>query len=94
MAPLTDPEGALVTLSTSSYRPTPPIWRYVVAGQSTCSHPACDRPSTESELDHKVEWPLGATDTDNLQPLCRFHHKTKHARIERPDLDWEYELAG
>ena len=59
-----------------------------------CSHPACDRPSVECELDHEVEWPLGATDTDNLQPLCRFHHKTKHARAERPDLDWEYDLAG
>ena len=90
---LTDPASDLVTLSTGSYQPTAPIWRYVVADRPTCSHPACDRPSVECELDHEVEWPLGATDTDNLQPLCKLHHKAKHARAERPDLDWEYDAA-
>ena len=90
---LTDPAGDLVTLSTQSYRPTTQIWRYVVAEQPTCAHPACDRPSTECELDHDIAWPLGATSTDNLQPLCRRHHKAKHARAERPDLDWEYDAA-
>ncbi len=90
---LTDPVGDLVALSTQSYRPTSPIWRYVVADQPTCAHPGCDRPSTECELDHLTAWPLGATSTDNLQPLCRRHHKAKHARAERPDLDWEYDAA-
>ncbi len=28
---LTDPAGRMVELSTTSYRPTAPIWRYVVA---------------------------------------------------------------
>jgi hypothetical protein len=87
---LTDAAGEFVTLSTKSYRPTDPIWRYVVAEQPTCAHPGCDRPSTECELDHIVVWPLGETSTDNLQPLCRRHHKCKHVRAERPDLDWEY----
>jgi hypothetical protein len=90
---LTDPAGDLTALSTTSYRPTGPIWRYVVAEQRTCAHPGCDRPSTECELDHIIEWPLGPTSTDNLQPLCRGHHKAKHARAERPDLDWEYDAA-
>lgn len=76
---LTDAAGEFVTLSTKSYRPTDPIWRYVVAEQPTCAHPGCDRPSTECELDHIVAWPLGQTSTDNL-----------HARAERPDLDWQY----
>lgn len=90
---LTDPAGDMVTLSTKSYQPTAPIWRYVVAEQPTCAHTGCDRPSTECELDHEVEWPAAPTDTDNLQPLCRLHHKAKHARAERPDLDWEYQVA-
>jgi hypothetical protein len=90
---LTDTAGDLAALSTHSYRPTGPIWRHVVAGQPTCAHPGCDRPSTECELDHLTEWPAGPTSTENLQPLCRRHHKTKHARAERPDLDWEYEAA-
>jgi HNH endonuclease len=90
---LTDPAGDFVALSTRSYRPTGPIWRHVVAAQPTCAHPSCDRPSVECELDHVVEWPRGETSTDNLQPLCRRHHKAKHARAERPDLDWEYDVA-
>ena len=90
---LTDPAGDLIALSTHSYQPTSTIWRYVVAEQPTCAHPACDWPSTECELDHDIEWPRGATSTDNLQPLCRRHHKAKHARAERPDLDWEYGVA-
>jgi len=90
---LTDPAGDMVTLSTKSYQPTSPFWRYVVAEQPTCAHPSCDRPSVECELDHIIEWPRGDTSTDNLQPLCRRHHKAKHARAERPDLDWEYGAA-
>ena len=90
---LTDPSGDFAGLSTRSYQPTGPIWRHVVAEQPTCAHPACDRPSVECELDHVAEWPRGATSTDNLQPLCRRHHKAKHARAERPDLDWEYGAA-
>ena len=90
---LTDQAGDFVRLSTRSYQPTGPIWRHVVAEQPTCAHPACDRPSVECELDHVIEWPRGATSTDNLQPLCRRHHKAKHARAERPDLDWEYGAA-
>jgi hypothetical protein len=90
---LTDPAGGFVTLSTKNYQPTDPIWRHVVAEQPTCAHPACDRPSVECELDHIVVWPIGETSTENLQPLCRRHHKAKHARAERPDLDWEYDAA-
>jgi len=90
---LTDPAGDCATLSIRSYQPTGPVWRYVVAEQPTCAHPSCDRPSVECDLDHVVEWPLGATSTDNLQPLCRKHHKAKHARAERPELDWEYDAA-
>ena len=91
---LTDPVGDLVTLSTTSYQPTAPIWRYVVADQPTCAHPGCDRPSTVCELHHRIEWPVGPTDTENLQPLCKLHHKTKHGRAQRPDLDWELGLAS
>ena len=90
---LTDPAGDMVTLSTKSYQPTGSIWRYVVAEQPRCAHLSCDRPSVECELDHIVEWPIGETSTDNLQPLCRRHHKAKHARAERADLDWEYDVA-
>jgi hypothetical protein len=76
---LTDEAGQLVELSTESYRPTGPIWRQVVAEQSTCFRPGCDAPSTEGDLDHRVAWPLGPTDVANLWPGCRTDHRAKHA---------------
>jgi hypothetical protein len=76
---LTDEAGQLVELSTKSYRPTGPIWRQVVADQSTCFRPGCDAPSTEGDLDHRVAWPLGPTDVANLWPGCRTDHRAKHA---------------
>lgn len=87
---LTDPAEDPVSLSTKSYQPTTTIWRYVVATRPTCAHPACDRPSVLCELDHVEPWPGGRTEVVNLDPLCKRHHKAKHARAERPDLDWEY----
>ncbi|RNL75443.1 HNH endonuclease signature motif containing protein [Nocardioides marmorisolisilvae] len=91
---LTDAQGEPVSLSTTSYTPTPPIWRYVVATRTTCSHEGCDRPAVECELDHDKPYPLGETSTENLNPLCRRHHRLKHARAERPDLHWEYDPVG
>ena len=76
---LTDEAGHLVELSTKSYQPTGPIWQHVVAEHATCFRPGCDAPSTEGDLDHRVAWPLGATDTENLWPGCRTDHRTKHA---------------
>ncbi len=76
---LTDAAGHLVELSTQSYQPTGPIWQHVVAEHSTCFRPGCDAPSTEGDLDHRIAWPLGPTDTENLWPGCRTDHRTKHA---------------
>ncbi len=75
---LTDPAGRLVELSTTSYRPTAPIWRWVVADWNSCFRPGCDRPATESETDHRIPWPEGATSTANLWPGCKADHKAKH----------------
>jgi hypothetical protein len=91
---LTDANEEPVSLSTKSYAPTPPIWRSVVATQPTCSHVGCDLPAVECELDHDEPWPTGPTSTENLQPRCRRHHRLKHARAERPDLDWEFDPWG
>jgi hypothetical protein len=91
---LTDPVGEPVALSTTSYAPTGPIWRHVVATRPTCVHPACDRPAVECELDHRTPFPAGATSTENLDPLCRRHHRLKHARAERRDLHWEFDPWG
>ena len=76
---LTDPARRLVELSTTSYTPTKPIWRQVVADHNTCYLPSCAVPSTASELDHRTRWPWGKTSTKNLGPGCKRDHKAKHA---------------
>lgn len=76
---LTDPAGNFAELSTHSYRPTAPIARTVLAKQRTCIWPGCCRPAATCELDHRIEWPAGHTCPDNLEPLCKRHHRLKHA---------------
>lgn len=76
---LTDKARTCIELSTASYRPTKPIWRQVVARDHTCIYPGCTRPSVQVELDHREEFPEGETSTQNLEPLCKRHHRVKHA---------------
>lgn len=76
---LTDARGQMAELSTKSYQPTAPIWRAVVAENTSCFRPGCDRPATECELDHRQRWPEGSTSTANLWPACKADHKAKHA---------------
>lgn len=76
---LTDEHGQMSELSTKSYQPTAPIWRHVVADQTSCFRPGCDRPATDCELDHRRRWPEGPTSTGNLWPACKTDHNAKHA---------------
>lgn len=76
---LTDDVGTFLSLSTSSYQPTDPIWRTTTARDHTCVWPGCRRPAVLCECDHRIPHPEGATSEDNLQPLCRRHHRVKHA---------------
>ena len=75
---LTDPAGQMVELSTTSYRPTAPIWRHVTAQWGSCFEPACHAPATQVELDHRIPWPRGETRTGNLWPACKRGHTAKH----------------
>jgi hypothetical protein len=76
---LTDAAGRMVELSTERYTPTRAIWEEVVAEHCTCFRSGCDTPATESELDHRLKWPEGATASSNLWPGCKADHKAKHA---------------
>ena len=76
---LTDAQGDFVELSTASYEPTAPIFRWVVARDNECVWPGCSRPASTIEIDHRIPFPAGGTCTSNLQPLCRRHHLVKHS---------------
>jgi hypothetical protein len=95
---LTDPARECVELSTRSYKPTGPIVRQVVAAAVSCFGPVCVTPASESEIDHRVAHPRGATSTHNLGPGCKRHHKAKHASgfglTRRPDGRIDFTTRG
>src|SRR6478609_974221 len=75
-------------LHTDTYKPTPWLREQVIETHPTCVFPHCSRPSRSCDLDHIVEWPLGLTDSVNLAPLCRRHHRHKtHG-------SWTYQRLG
>ena len=43
----------------------------------TCRFPGCSKPATDSDLDHTIPYPRGATQATNLKCLCRRHHLLK-----------------
>ena len=50
---------------------------HVILRDHTCMFPWCTRPARRADLDHRQNWPEGATDAHNLTPPCRRHHRTK-----------------
>jgi len=48
-----------------------------VLTNATCVYPHCSRPSRSADLDHLTEWDGHNTDSTNLAPLCRRHHRYK-----------------
>jgi hypothetical protein len=64
-------------LSTLGHDPTPTMREQAFARYPTCVFVDCERASRGCDLDHRIPYPLGATTTSNLFPLCRTHHRFK-----------------
>ncbi|MEZ5259466.1 MAG: HNH endonuclease signature motif containing protein [Ilumatobacteraceae bacterium] len=48
-------------------------------GSPVCVHPGCDRPVSECEIDHLLEWAAsGTTGARNAAPACGLHNRAKH----------------
>ena len=61
----------------------PALRRAVIARDRHCQHPGCHRPAKWCDIDHIIAWQHGGPTTlDNLQLLCRYHHRLKHLRSE------------
>jgi hypothetical protein len=57
----------------------PALWRALVARDGHCVTPGCDRPPGWCEGHHIWHWEHGGpTSLDNLQLLCRHHHRALH----------------
>ena len=78
-----------------SYRPRQSLRDSVTTLFETCRFPSCRQPAWRCDLDHRAAFDHedpergGATTDDNLDPLCRRHHRMKHhsdwAAVRAPD---------
>ncbi|WP_109684699.1 HNH endonuclease signature motif containing protein [Branchiibius hedensis] len=70
--------GTVVETADRSYRPGARLARFVKTRDQHCRFPGCTRLATLSDIDHVIRYPDGDTAADNLQCLCRHHHRAKH----------------
>jgi hypothetical protein len=62
--------------------------RALRAVHATCVHPSCDRAFEQCHIHHLVPWEQGgATDLDNLVPVCSRHHRLVHEGGWQVSLD-------
>jgi hypothetical protein len=69
-------------LHTDTYRPTETQREQAVLTNAFCVYPHCSRPARSADLDHLEEFideldTGGPTDSINIAPLCRGHHRYK-----------------
>lgn len=61
-----------------AYRPDRETAERVVHRDRVCRFPGCRRPARQCDLDHRIPYDEGGPSTyDNLDVLCRFHHRIK-----------------
>lgn len=68
-----------IPAASEGYRPGARLRRWVESRDRCCTFPGCSRPAIRCDLDHRLCYPSGATDADNLHALCRRHHRSKQA---------------
>jgi hypothetical protein len=69
--------GRLAEPSAGTYEPPQELRDFVIARDRTCRGLGCRMPADRCDLDHRVPWPQGRTDEDNLDPACRGWHRAK-----------------
>ncbi|HEX6221888.1 MAG TPA: HNH endonuclease signature motif containing protein, partial [Acidimicrobiia bacterium] len=76
----------VLATGTTRYRPRAVQKRRVLAEYPTCVHPGCRQTVEQCDLDHRRPYSQGGpTHNNNLAPLCRHHHMTRH------HTPWEYQ---
>lgn len=71
--------GRIVATGTLARRPTEGQKRRILSEYPTCVFPGCRQAAHRCDLDHRKPFSQGGpTHTDNVEPLCRHHHMTRH----------------
>jgi hypothetical protein len=75
---VTDTAGCIIDAGRTRYAITDTQRHLLALRDGTCRFPGCSRPATTCQIDHAIPWRRGgATDLDNLGPLCTHHHQLK-----------------
>ncbi len=91
---ITAPDGTLLHTDPTTYRPTASVDRLVRLRDRHCRFPGCAMPAQRCDLDHIQPFDHhkpeagGPTTPENLQALCRHHHRLKTAgawNVQRTD---------
>lgn len=77
---LTHPEtGAVLSVGRDRYRVPADLRTALAIRDETCRFPGCRRRAVRCDVDHSTAWEDGGcTEIDNLELLCRMHHRLKH----------------
>ncbi|WP_163540988.1 HNH endonuclease signature motif containing protein [Occultella kanbiaonis] len=72
---VTDPlTNKIVDYGTTRYEPPQNMIDRVKANEPDCIAPGCSASARQTELNHRVPYPIGPTSDDNLDPMCRRDH--------------------
>jgi hypothetical protein len=78
---ITDGPSAVLDVGRATRTIPPAIRRALIARDGHCQAPGCDRPPGWCDAHHIRHWEDGGPTTlDNLQLLCRRHHREAHLR--------------
>lgn len=67
-----------LTVGADVYRPSAKLAEQLVLRDRVCRFPGCRHPARRCDLDHRVPFAEGGpTTAENLDALCRFHHRLK-----------------
>lgn len=77
---LVHPEtGVPLSLGREKYKVPKDLRLALELRDGTCRGYGCNRPATECDIDHTVDWQFsGKSDYANLASMCRPHHRLKH----------------
>jgi hypothetical protein len=78
---VTDEEGRLLHSGPIRRRPRMADLRHTQLRDRSCRAPYCRRPAAACDTDHRQSYASGGSSAqENLDSLCRHHHRLKHAK--------------
>jgi hypothetical protein len=84
---VTDPAGRVLDVAQLGRFAPAELEFGIEVRDGVCQFPTCTRPAGQCDKDHRVPWPHGPTNGQNMWPLCRRHHRMKTAGIFVATLD-------